>query len=218
MFVLIPVAGCFVVMPFYLNNAQNISVSGMGLMMFIAAVCLLIMGPLSGAASDRRGPRLLCALGLLSLLASQLVFWGFGLATGMGVVLVGLVFYGLGYGIFDSPGSALAMTNAPAGGEGSTAGLVSTMEEFGGTLGVVIFELVYTAVAGSYDASLPGGAPMDKMLQGFHACFLVGAGFCVLALITIWLAKPRRQKIPVAPPSSVFEDQEIAREQRGLHP
>jgi DHA2 family metal-tetracycline-proton antiporter-like MFS transporter len=188
MFVLIPIAGCFVVMPYYLNNVQALPVSGMGAMMFIAAMCLLVMGPLAGAASDRRGPHLICAIGLVTLLISQLFFWGFGLVTGMGVVMVGLILYGLGYGIFDSPVSALAMGNAPEGGEGSTAGLVSTMEEIGGTLGVVIFEVVYATAVGSFD---PGSGSQENMLAGFHACFLVGAAFCMLALATIWLSRPR---------------------------
>jgi MFS family permease len=106
--------------------------------------------------------------------------------------MVGLILYGLGYGIFDSPVSALAMSNAPEGSEGSTAGLVSTMEEIGGTLGVVIFELVFTAVAGQIDFSSTDPAVIAKAMDGFHACFILGAAFCVMALVVIYMAKPRR--------------------------
>jgi DHA2 family metal-tetracycline-proton antiporter-like MFS transporter len=194
-------------MPFYLDHTQNLSVTGMALMMFVAAMCLLVMGPIAGRASDRRGPRLICAIGLLALLASQLFFWGFGIFTGIFVVMIALILYGLGYGIFDSPVSALAMSNAPEGSEGSTAGLVSTMEEIGGTLGVVIFELVFTAVAGHIDFTSTDPDVVAKGLEGFHACFLLGAVFCILALVVIWWAKPR-----ASTSSSGKERKQVARE------
>jgi len=115
----------------------------------------VIMGPLSGRISDRRGARGLATFGmavtagsflLLSVLPYDFVFWQFAII---------LFVMGLGGGLFASPNTVSIMNSAPPEDRGAASGMRATLQNVGQTASIaVFFTIILSALSGSLPAAL----------------------------------------------------------------
>ena len=133
----------------------------------------VIMGPLSGKISDRRGARALATIGMLvtaaSFIALSFIPFNFSFIEFAAIIFI----MGLGGGLFASPNSASIMNSSPAEHRGAASGMRATMMNVGQTASLaVFFSIVLIALA----ASLPGalasavtsaGAP--QLAQAFQS-------------------------------------------------
>jgi MFS family permease len=118
----------------------------------------LISGPISGALSDRYGPRPFATAGLLlaaccftglMLLPVNFSYWAFAL----------LIFgNGVGSGLFASPNTSAIMSAVPARHRGSASGMRSTFQNSGMSLSIgIFFSLMIAGLASSLPRTLTGG-------------------------------------------------------------
>ena len=139
-------------------------------------------------------------------LASQLVTKvGFKpiLATGMGLIAIGLLWFSqisvggsfladiLGPSLFAAVGLGFAfvpVTIAAVSGiedreQGLASGLINTSQQVGGALGLAILAAIANSIIGtSHDPA--------TLVEGFRSAFLAGAGFAVLGLLaTLFLIR-----------------------------
>ncbi|GGM75975.1 MFS transporter [Thermogymnomonas acidicola] len=110
-----------------------------GVYMLPLTAGFLIMGPLSGALSDKYGARFLATFGMvvagvafiiLALLPYNFVYIYFALV---------LLVFGLGSGMFASPNSASIMNSVPPETRGAASGMRTTMQNAGMTASLAIF-------------------------------------------------------------------------------
>jgi MFS family permease len=134
----------------------------------------LIAGPISGALSDRYGPRLFATSGLLlaavcfaglMLVPVNFSYWVFAL----------LIFgNGIGSGLFASPNTSAIMSAVPARHRGSASGMRSTFQNSGMSLSIgIFFSLMIAGLASTLPRALTGGltaqgVPLSVATQVSH--------------------------------------------------
>jgi len=129
-----------------------------GIYMLPLTAGFLIAGPISGALSDRYGPRLFATSGLalaavcfagLMLLPVDFSYWVFAL----------LIFgNGVGSGLFASPNTSAIMSAVPARHRGSASGMRSTFQNSGMSLSIgIFFSLMIAGLASTLPRTLTAG-------------------------------------------------------------
>lgn len=113
----------------------------------------VVMGPLSGYLSDRYGARGFSTLGMVvtgsAFLALSTLPYDFYYPEFAGIVFT----MGIGMGMFSSPNIASIMNSVPPQNRGAAAGMRSTLQNTGTSIGTSI---LFTTVILTLSASLPG--------------------------------------------------------------
>ncbi|WP_327010908.1 MFS transporter [Dactylosporangium sp. NBC_01737] len=129
-----------------------------GIYLLPLTVGFLAAGPVAGHLSDKYGPRLFAAGGLLVMalsfgglliLPTDFSYWAFA----------ALVFLnGLGGGLFAAPNTSLIMSSVPAHLRGAASGMRATFQNAGMVLSIgVFFSLMVAGLSTSLPATLDGG-------------------------------------------------------------
>ena len=129
-----------------------------GIYLVPMTIGFLIAGPLSGFLSDRFGPRLFAAGGLLvmalSFVGLLLLPANFNYLIFAGLILVN----GLGGGLFAAPNTSLIMSSVPANMRGAASGMRATFQNAGQVLSIgVFFSLMVAGLASSLPSTLSSG-------------------------------------------------------------
>jgi MFS family permease len=129
-----------------------------GIYLVPMTIGFLVAGPVAGYLSDKFGPRLFAAGGLLVMAAS---FVGLLLLPGdfNYTVFALLIFInGLGGGLFAAPNTSLIMSSVPANMRGAASGMRATFQNAGQVLSIgVFFSLMVAGLADSLPGSLSAG-------------------------------------------------------------
>jgi len=129
-----------------------------GIYLLPLTIAFLIVGPVSGALSDRFGARTFATGGLVLVAASFLGllllpvdfnYWAF---AGL------LVLNGIGSGLFSSPNTTAIMNSVPAASRGSASGMRATFFNSGSSLSIgVFFSLMIAGLAATLPHTLRDG-------------------------------------------------------------
>jgi MFS family permease len=129
-----------------------------GIYMLPLTAGFLIAGPISGALSDRYGPRLFATAGLL---LATLCFVGLILLpVDFPYPLFALLIFGngVGSGLFASPNTSAIMSAVPARHRGSASGMRSTFQNSGMALSIgIFFSLMIAGLASGLPKALTSG-------------------------------------------------------------
>jgi MFS family permease len=129
-----------------------------GIYMLPLTAGFLIAGPISGALSDRYGPRLFATSGLL---LAALCFVGLMLLpVDFPYPLFALLIFGngVGSGLFASPNTSAIMSAVPARHRGSASGMRATFQNSGMALSIgIFFSLMVAGLASSLPRALYSG-------------------------------------------------------------
>ena len=177
------IGGQSILFPFYLQDALGFSAGTAALFMTAIPVVTGIVGPIAGAVSDRIGCYLPTCAGLFLAALGELLFSRLGLATPGVFIVIFMVVYGLGSGLFNAPNNSLVMGSARPEDLGFMGGFAAFARNFGQVAGLTACT---TVLYGSMSAQL--GRPVtdyvpshpEVFLQGMSLTFLMLAG--VLAL------------------------------------
>jgi MFS family permease len=170
----------------------------------------VVMGPLSGRISDRRGARGLATAGmvvtsitflLLAALPYDFAYWE------LAVILFAM---GIGGGMFASPNTVSIMNSAPPEDRGAASGMRATLQNVGQTASTAVF---FTIILSALSVSLPtalgsavnaAGAP--QLAAAFTSIPPTGALFAAFLgynPIGSMLADPRLAQLASTIPQSV---------------
>ena len=124
--------------PFYLQGALRLSPAQIAYVLIPNAVSRIIFGPLTGNLSDRFGRRPFTAAGL-ALCGIGLYMMGFmGENTSIWYVVVSIIVFSSGSGIFASPNSAAIFESAIQSRYGVVSALVNLSRNAGNVTGIAI--------------------------------------------------------------------------------
>ncbi|UQI46097.1 MFS transporter [Streptomyces sp. HU2014] len=150
-------AGLMFVLPQYLQGVLGYDTLGAGLGMLPLMAGMVIASKATGAITARLGARAVITGGLLALSAAAFLGSTTGAGDGYGITALWLAVAGLGIGAAVVPAMGTALGSLHGERAGSGSGLLTTVRQFGGAVGVA---LLGSLLAGAYTARLdPGGLP-----------------------------------------------------------
>ncbi|MEV0530168.1 MFS transporter [Kitasatospora sp. NPDC050463] len=151
--------GAFFVLPLYFQSVLGEDAFGTGLRLMPMMLGLMVAARLSEGLVARIGPRAVIALGLTSLAAALLLGSRTAVSDGYGLAAVWLTLLGLGMGLSLITAQASALLTLPPARAGVGSGLMQTLRQVGGAIGVAVFG---SLLAGSYRGALDTAAlPAD---------------------------------------------------------
>ncbi|MGW3038957.1 MFS transporter [Kitasatospora sp. NPDC001159] len=151
--------GAFFVLPLYFQSVLGADALGSGLRLMPMMLGLLIAARLSDRLVSRVGARTVITLGL-ALLGGALLFGSrTGASDGYGRAAIWLTVLGLGMGLSLITAQASALITLPPAKAGVGSGLLQTLRQVGGAIGIAAFG---SLLAGAYRGALDtGGLPAD---------------------------------------------------------
>jgi predicted MFS family arabinose efflux permease len=146
-------------------------------------------------AAGISGARLVARFGVRRLLLAGLsvgavgLLWLARVPAGAGYLtdlLPALLLLGIGIGLCAPTVQIAALSGVATGAEGLASGLVETMREIGGAVGIAAVSTALVARSGGTVA-----------LGGFHAAFIVAVMLAALGVLVAWIAFPRSSRRPL---------------------
>lgn len=185
-------------MPFYLQRVLEFSPRDVGLLMIPPALCMVIVGPVTGLLSDRFGWRLFTFSGL----ALSAVAW-FILATQLiedsqvALVVGMLMLQSIGTGLFNSPNNSSIMSAVERSSYGVVSSLTQLVRNSANVISiavataVIVFTMGSMGVEPSLDAVSPEVA--GAFVSGLSRVFWLMGGLLVVGMVIVLLRGELRQ-------------------------
>ena len=189
-------------MSLYLQLVRDLSPLAAGLLFIPLDIATIILGPISGKLSDRHGHRPFTTGGLALVSLSLFLLATMDAFTPYPVVVLYLVIFGAGLGIFASPNISSIMGSVPSGRRGVASGVRATFFNVGFTISLnlavllmtltVPYGLVTQILTSGNPATIP---PTDRILfaDGLQKTFLALAAINTTAIIPSFLRGRRSQ-------------------------
>jgi EmrB/QacA subfamily drug resistance transporter len=164
----------------YLQYMKGYDPETAGFILVAQPVVQAIFSPLAGRLSDRVEPRIVasagmgfCVIGLteLGFLTPQ---------TSLNMILVSLIFLGLGFALFSSPNTNAIMSSVDKGDYGMASGMVSTMRLIGQMMSLGVAMLTFSVIMGHVEISPD---QLDKLMISIKVAFGIFAGLCLMGTI-----------------------------------
>jgi EmrB/QacA subfamily drug resistance transporter len=180
---------------FYYQGAEGDDPILAGVKLAPLAIGMLVSSPLAGVIADRRGSRLLAALGMLITASGLAAMTTLGVHSPYWHSALWLTIVGIGSGVFNSPNTAAMMGTVPVKRRGIAAGTRVMLQNTGAVISIAFVLAVITAAvpqsvllkifsglaSGLSDAQLaPFIANMHTALWTLAAVSVVGAVVCLL--------------------------------------
>jgi len=177
--------------PFYLDLLKHMTPARIGLLLTIYSAVFVVVPFCSGKYSEKTNPVLISTLAM-AITAFSFFFFSFTLHLGgLLFVVAFFVIRAIGNGMFVPPNNILIMKASSQKDEGTISGILNTVSYLGATIGVVLFETIFSQIihpSGS-DHTLTGpGFSADNLLTGFHCVFLLLGFISVVGVIVSYLA------------------------------
>ena len=179
------ISGLFILVPFYLENVLGATPRQVGLLIAPAPLLLGLSAPVSGAISDRVGPRRVLVVGLAVLVGAYATMQLLRVDSPPWLIMAVMAPAGLGMGIFQSPNNSAVMGSASAARLGVTSAMLTTTRNTGQLTGIAVLG-AFWALRVSYHF----GATIDAQVApaAAQAAALRDVGLVNTALVTIALA------------------------------
>jgi EmrB/QacA subfamily drug resistance transporter len=202
-------------LPFYFEELRGFSTAHSGWLLTPLPLMLAIVAPISGAASDRRGSRLVAPLGLAINAVALFLLGRLDTTSSTWDIVWRLGLAGVGQGLFQAPNVRALMGAAPATEQGAASGLLATARITGQALSVAVAGAVFLGLGGSAGAALLAlrtsgtqlsGLAAERLqstfLHGFHASLTVCAGFAALGALAALVRGEESRKVRGSTPAS----------------
>lgn len=112
-----------VIVPFYLEDARQLSAGQAGALLIIFPVVMVFSGPFGGWLADHFSPATIALIGLLIVAVAQAMYIFLTLTSPMWVYVIITVIMAFGTGLFQSPNSDIVMSVVPKNSLGSAGSL-----------------------------------------------------------------------------------------------
>lgn len=194
------IAGVIFILPFFFELVNHYSTEKSGLLLVIPSIVTVVSAPIAGILADRFGARNINLIGLVLMAVGCGCISTFDSQLTIGQYVIGIIPYGLGVGLFETPNSSMIMGAAPPEQLGVASGLLSLVRILGQLVGV---PLVGTLVAWITIHSTPMLQPIDvthvspaSLITGIHTTFhLIVTVLIATVLLTFGLESQPEHEI-----------------------
>ncbi|MBR0272297.1 MAG: MFS transporter [Methanobrevibacter sp.] len=120
-----------------------------GLILIVAPIFQVAIAPIAGRLSDRYVPQVLAAIGMGLGTVSLILFSILDANTSLVFIIIAMVFYGVGFGLFSPPNTNVIMSSVPPQATSVASASVATTRTLGQTMSMGILTLVFAFVMGN---------------------------------------------------------------------
>ena len=181
-------SGVLFLMPFYLQSVLGYSPVKAGLVVVPAALCMAVLGPISGQLSDRYGWRLFTVGGLALSVTGLFILSRVTVDSSLALVLPALILSSSGNGVFYSPNSSSILSAVGQEQFVVVSGLLNLIRNaanvtsVAGATAVVAITMGSMGFEPSLEAVRSGGAA-EAFTLGLRYTFLGMMGMLTLAMV-----------------------------------
>ena len=208
--VVVAFAGLFTatfLLPFLLEQGRGFSPIEAGLLLTPVPITMALVAPISGAASDRFGPRVLASTGMALMALSLVSLTQLPVDFALPDLVWRLVLLGVGQGMFMSPNSSAVLGSVPRPRVGTASGTLAQMRVNGQALGIALSGAIVATRLPIHLGNLGGGpataAVRSAALAGaIHDAFVVAALVCSLGIVTSLIRGSSRPGHPAVVPAA----------------
>ena len=140
------------ILPLLLIAGLELPAWDAGLLLAVVALVTFVVSPFAGRLSDRWGAELPCTAGALLELAGYLALLWVGVDAGVGLLLIPMLLFGFGSGLFFSPNNRLMMSSVPTAQAGMASGMIGTVRQAGYAMGFALTASVFTFIQNRFEA------------------------------------------------------------------
>ena len=137
------------ILNYHLQYIKGFDSQYAGIILLVAPLCQVVLAPIAGRLSDRYVPQILAAIGMSLGTLSLILFSFLGYETSLEYLVVSMVLYGVGFGLFSPPNTNVIMSSVPPKDTSVASAAVSTMRTVGQAMSIGILTLVFAFVMGN---------------------------------------------------------------------
>ncbi len=192
-------------MPFYLQRVLEISPRDVGLLLIPPALCMVLLGPVSGRLSDRFGWRALTVSGLaLSMAASIAIAVNLTESSPVAFIVLMLMAQSAGMALFNSPNQSSLLSAVERNQYGVVSALTQLIRNSANVTSIAVATTVVVVTMGTYgvEPSLDAVSPAvaDAFVAGLKWAFILMAAMLLTGVALAVIRGERRRVEPTAPP------------------
>ena len=192
-------------MPFYLQRVLEISPRDVGLLLIPPALCMVLLGPVSGRLSDRFGWRMLTVSGLaLSMAASIAIAVNLTESSPVAFIVLMLMAQSAGMALFNSPNQSSLLSAVERSQYGVVSALTQLIRNSANVTSIAVATTVVVVTMGTYgvEPSLDAVSPAvaDAFVAGLRWAFILMAAMLLTGVALAVIRGERQRAEPTGPP------------------
>lgn len=120
-----------------------------GTLLVIAPLVMTFAAVISGRMADKRNPQLVAMTGLVLVIVSFIMITLITRTSTLNYIIVAMILYGIGYGIFASPNTKIIMSSVPPEENSSASASVTASKYIGKTISLSLFTVLFAIILGN---------------------------------------------------------------------
>ncbi len=136
------------ILNYHLQYIKGFDSQSAGMILLVAPLCQVVLAPIAGRLSDKFVPQILAAIGMALGTISLFLFSFLGSETPLEFLIVSMIIYGIGFGLFSPPNTNVIMSSVPPKDTSVASAAVATMRTVGQAMSMGILTLVFAFVMG----------------------------------------------------------------------
>jgi EmrB/QacA subfamily drug resistance transporter len=193
------IASISFLVPFYLDRVLLLDPTRSGMLLAPVPIALVVAAPLGGRLADRFGIRAVATAGAVINLLDLIVLSTLTTSTSSLGMILRLVPFGIGMGLFQPPNNAAMMGAVPPNRYGIVSGMIGALKNLGSMTGVAVTSLVSTIAQLNAMAELERNgitgqvAERQSFTSAVNMTFLLSALICIV-VVFMSLARGKNTK------------------------
>lgn len=192
-------------MPFYLQRVLEIGPRDVGLLLIPPALCMVLLGPVSGRLSDRFGWRALTVSGLaLSMGASIAIAVNLTESSSVVFIVLMLMAQSAGMALFNSPNQSSLLSAVERNQYGVVSALTQLIRNSANVTSIAVATTVVVVTMGTYgvEPSLDAVSPAvaDAFVAGLRWAFILMAAMLLTGVALAVIRGERQRTEPTGRP------------------
>jgi len=169
------------ILSLYLQDIRNYTPIIAGLILLARPIFQAILSPIGGMLSDKIQHRIITTIGISIGLVGLLLLVFLQSTSPLILVILSLIFGGIGFGLFSSPNANSIMSAVSKKDYGVASALIGTMRTVGQTISLGLVTLLFALILGDLGPLSPG---YDSLfLKSTQIAFIIFVGMGVFGLI-----------------------------------
>ncbi len=137
------------ILNYHLQYIDGFDSQTTGIILLVAPICQVIFAPIAGKLADKYVPQILAAVGMGLGTVSLLLFSTLNYETSLGFLVISMIIYGVGFGLFSPPNTSVIMGSVPPKDTSVASASVSTVRTVGQAMSMGILTLIFAFVMGN---------------------------------------------------------------------